>query len=182
MKTALVIVDIQNDYFPGGKMELEGAVAAGRNARMLLLAFREKGLPVFHLQHISSRPGATFFLPNTPGAEIHELVTPISGEAVIRKSFPNGFRGTDLQKHLEQNGATRLVIAGMMTHMCIDTTVRAAFDLGFQCDLAEDACATKALSFGSEMIPARQVHLAFVSALQGIFATVSNAREIAARL
>ncbi len=161
MKTGLVIVDIQNDYFPGGKMELGGSIDASTNARLLLLAFREKGLPVFHVQHIASRPGATFFLPNTPGAEIHENVAPVAGETILQKNFPNSFRGTDLLERLKQNEITRLVIAGMMTHMCIDTTVRAASDLGFACELAHDACATKALSFGSETVPAKQVHISF---------------------
>ena len=182
MKTGLVIVDIQNDYFPGGKMELEGSIDASRNARALLLTFREKRLPVFHLQHISSRPGATFFLPNTPGMKIHESVTPVAGETVLQKSFPNSFRGTDLLDRLKQNEVTHLVVVGMMTHMCIDTTVRVAFDLGFPCELAHDACATKALSFGSEIIPARQVHISFLSALQGVFANVLSARKITRKL
>lgn len=180
MKTGLVIVDIQNDYFPGGRMELDGSIDASKYAGILLSAFREKGLPVFHLQHISSRPGATFFLPNTPGVEIHGNVVPLAGEVVIRKSFPNGFRGTNLLERLKESEVARLVVAGMMTHMCIDTTVRAAFDLGFQCELAHDACATKALSFGSETIPARQVHISFVSALQGTFANVLSTHEIIA--
>ncbi len=182
MKTGLVIVDIQNDYFPGGRMELEGSIEASRSARVLLLAFREKGLPVFHVQHVASKPGATFFLPNTPGAEIHENVTPVAGETILRKNFPNSFRGTELLERLKQDEVTRLVIAGMMTHMCIDTTVRAAFDLGFTCELAHDACATKALSFGLEIVPARQVHISFLSALQGVFANVLSAREITATL
>ncbi len=182
MKTGLVIVDIQNDYFPGGRMELVGSIDASKNAGELLAAFREKRLPVFHLQHISSRPGATFFLPNTPGVEIHGNVSSITGEVVIRKSFPNGFRGTNLLERLKESEVTRLVVAGMMTHMCIDTTVRAAFDLGFQCELAHDACATKALSFGAETIPARQVHISFISALHGTFATVLSTREIIAAL
>ncbi len=182
MKTGLVIIDIQNDYFPGGKMELEGSIDASRNARALLLAFREKKLPVFHVQHIASKPGATFFLPNTPGAKIHENVAPMAGETILQKNFPNSFRGTDLLERLKQDEVTRLVVAGMMTHMCIDTTVRAAFDLGFSCELAHDACATKALSFGSEIVPARQVHISFLSALRGVFANVLSAREITAKL
>ena len=182
MKTGLLIVDIQNDYFPGGRMELVGSVDASKNAGDLLSAFREKGLPVFHLQHISSRPGAAFFLPNTPGAEIQGNVAPFKERSLSGRIFQTAFRGTNLLERLKESEVTRLVVAGMMTHMCIDTTVRAAFDLGFQCELAHDACATKALSFGSETIPARQVHLSFVSALQGVFASVSSTREIIAKL
>lgn len=182
MNAALVIVDIQNDYFPGGSMALEGSVEASENAHALLSAFRDKGLPVFHIQHISTRPGATFFLPDTVGAEIHANVAPLAGEAIIRKVFPNSFRGTGLLDQLKQGEITSLVVAGMMTHMCIDSTVRAAFDLGFRCRLAHDACATKALSFGSETVPARHVHVSFMAALHGLFADVSSARDIVAAL
>jgi len=182
MNAALVIVDIQNDYFPGGKMALEGSVEAAALAARLLAAFRERGLPVFHIQHVSTRPGATFFLPDTPGVAIHASVAPREGEPVLRKHFPNAFRGTALEAELRKAGATQLVVAGMMTHMCIDTTVRAAFDLGFACRLAHDACATRALAFGGESVPASAVHRAFVAALHGTFATATPALEIVASL
>jgi nicotinamidase-related amidase len=180
MDTALVIVDIQNDYFAGGKMVLEGSAEAAANAARLLTAFRERGLPVFHVQHLSTRPGATFFVPGTPGAEIHASVAPVAGEPVLQKNFPNAFRGTTLHDGLARVGAKKIVVAGMMTHMCIDTTVRAAFDLGYACRLAHDACATRALSFGGETVPARDVHRSFVAALHGLFCTAATAAEIGA--
>jgi nicotinamidase-related amidase len=182
MKQALLIVDIQNDYFPGGTMELEGSVAAGVNAGNLLSAFRDRGLPVVHVRHLSVRPGATFFIPGTPGAEIHASVAPIAGETVVEKSFPNSFRQTALAEILKAQQIGELVIAGMMTHMCIDATTRAAFDLGFRCRLAHDACATRALTFGGETVPASQVHTAFIAALNGLFANAATARDIAAAL
>jgi nicotinamidase-related amidase len=182
MKTALVVVDIQNDYFPGGRMALEGSDDATARTGRLLAAFRERALPVFHIQHVSTRPGATFFLPDTPGVAIHASVAPHAGEPVIRKHFPNAFRDTQLASALQDAGTTRLVVAGMMTHMCIDTTVRAAFDLGFSCRLAHDACATRALAFAGETIAAREVHRAFVSALHGTFATAMSAADIVAAL
>jgi len=179
---ALVIVDIQNDYFPGGAMELVGSVEAGERAGALLRAFREKGLPVVHVQHVSTRPGATFFRPGTPGVEIHESVAPAAGETVIRKHHPSAFRETALLDHLRARGVGELVIAGMMTHMCIDTTTRAASDLGFSCVLAHDACATKALAFGGTTVPAPQVQAAYLAALDGTFATVLRAEEARASL
>lgn len=182
MTQALLLVDIQNDYFPGGAMELPGSPAAGAKAGDLLRAFRQKGLPVVHIQHISTRRGATFFLPDTAGARIHECVAPAPGETVFRKNYPNSFRGTPLLEHLRGNGVTGLVIAGMMTQMCIDTTTRAAADLGFQCLLAHDACAASALSFGGVAVPAETVHTAFVAALNGIFARVLSADEARAGL
>src|SRR5512134_1827243 len=120
MKPALLIIDIQNDYFPGGAMALVGSPDAGAQAGTLLQAFRRKGLPVVHIQHLSVRPGATFFLPNTPGAEIHPSVAPRAGEAVFQKNFPNSFRGTPLLEHLRTLDIQQLVIAGMMTQMCVD--------------------------------------------------------------
>jgi nicotinamidase-related amidase len=182
MKKALLIVDIQNDYFPGGKMELEGSEAASLRAGALLAAFRERRMPIFHVQHISVRPGATFFLPDTGGARIHPSVAPAGSEAVVQKHFPNSFRDTTLLDSLRQGGVQELVIAGMMTHLCIDATTRAASDLGFKCFLAHDACATRSLSFGATKVPAEQVHCSFLSALDGAYATVQTADELAKAL
>lgn len=182
MAKALLIIDIQNDYFPGGIMENVGATQAGNRAKELLSAFRHKALPVIHIQHIAARPGATFFLPGTEGADIHESVLPLAGEPVFQKNFPNAFRKTPLLEHLQANAIDSLVIAGMMTHMCIDTTTRAATDLGFSCALAHDACATRALSFGGTTVPAESVQTTFLAALNGLFAKVQSTRELCAGL
>lgn len=178
MSTALVLIDLQNDYFPAGAMELVGAEAAVAQAAKLLKAFRQSALPVFHVQHISNRAGATFFLPGTAGAEIHASVSPAEGETLVTKHFPNSFRETSLHDLLHSVYASKLVLAGMMTHMCVDTTVRAASDLGFQCFLAGDACATRDLQFSSENVQARDVQLAYLAALNGMFATVKSAQEL----
>ncbi len=176
--SALLIIDIQNDYFPGGKMELEGADAAGRKAAEALAAFRAKGLPVFHVRHLSTRPGASYFIPGTEGAEIHASVRPAAGEPVVEKNFPNSFRATDLKERLERAGIKQLVVAGMMTHMCVDSSVRQAFDFGYRVTLLGDACATRALSFAGETVPAKQMHAAFLAALNGLFAKVASTEEI----
>ena len=176
--TALVIIDIQNDYFPGGAMELEGAEAAGAKAGMAIGKFRERNLPVIHVRHLSARPGATFFIPGTRGSEIHASVRPVAGETVIEKNFPNGFRNTKLREELERLQVTNLVVAGMMTHMCVDASVRQAADLGYKITLLGDACATRAQSYGGETVPARQVHAAFLAALNGFYAKVVNTHEL----
>ncbi len=182
MQTALIIIDIQNDYFPGGKMELEGSPEAGLQAARLLDAFRAKGLPLVHVQHLSNRPGASFFLPDTEGANIHASVAPRAGETVMQKNFPNSFRATPLLEHLRGLGIDHLVIAGMMTHMCVDATTRAAFDLGFSCSLAHDACATRAVAFGDQRVAAAQVHAAFLAALNGLYAKVQSAAALAGEI
>ncbi|HMM38664.1 MAG TPA: cysteine hydrolase family protein [Desulfovibrio sp.] len=174
---ALVIVDIQADYFPGGRMELVGSPEAAAQAARLLFAFRDKGWPVFHVRHESTRPGSTFFLPGTPGAEFHPLVQPRPGEAVVLKRFPNSFRDTPLLDLLREAGVRELVVCGMMTHMCVDATVRAAFDLGFGCVVPVDACATRTLSFQGAAIPAAQVHGAFLAALGAVYCRLVTTSE-----
>jgi len=173
----LVLIDLQNDYFPGGRNPLAGPVEAARNAGRLLERARSLGRPVFHVRHLAA-PDAPFFRPGTEGSEIHEAVRPRAGEPVVEKRFPNAFRETDLLARLRQTGAERLVVAGMMTHMCVDATVRAAADLGFAVTLAADACATKALVFGEVSVPAAQVQAAFLAALASAYAEVRPADQI----
>jgi len=182
MTTALLLVDVQNDYFAGGAMPLEEMDRAAARAAGLLAAFRGRGLPVFHVRHLSVRPGATFFVPGTPGAEIHASVAPRAGEPVVEKNFPNSFRGTDLESRLRAAGVGALVIAGAMSHMCIDATTRAAFDQGFKCTVAEDACATRALEFAGRRLPAQDVHAAFMAALAVPYARIAPADACVASL
>jgi nicotinamidase-related amidase len=176
--TALLVIDIQNDYFPGGAMELEAADAAGAKAGQAIRHFRDKNLPVIHVRHLSVRPGSTFFLPGTRGAEIHSSVSPRDAEMVIEKNFPNSFRATRLEQTLKESAIKNLVVAGMMTHMCVDATVRHGADLGYKITLLGDACATRAQTFGGESVPARQVHTAFLAALNGFYAKVINSHEL----
>lgn len=182
MTIALVLIDLQNDYFPGGAMELVEPDAAVAHASTLLRAFRERALPVFHVQHVSTRAGATFFLPGTRGVEIHDAVAPRAGEDVIVKHFPNAWRETKLHELLRARGITSLAFAGMMTHMCVDTSVRAAADLRFECRLAHDACATRSLAFGGHSVAAADVQASYLAGLDGAFARVQSARELAASL
>jgi nicotinamidase-related amidase len=182
MKRALIIVDLQNDYFPGGKMELVGIEEAANNAQHALELFRAKNLPIFHIQHLSNRADATFFLPETDGVEIHESVIPQGREYIIQKHFPNSFRDTSLKEQLQSLNVEEVIICGAMTHMCIDTTVRAAFDLGFRCLVVADACATKNMEYGGVAIEASQVHAAFMAALSSPFAQVIEINNLESRL
>jgi len=174
MSKGLIIVDVQNDYFTGGAMQLVDMDAAASNCGRLLSAARAAQQPIFHIQHLSTRPGASFFVPDTPGAEIHQSLQPQPGEAHIVKHFPSAFRDTDLHQMLRMEGIAKLVICGAMTHMCIDTTVRAAFDLGYQCEVIADACATRDLEFDGRRVAAADVQAAFMAALAVPFAKVSS--------
>ncbi len=178
MNKSLVMVDLQNDYFPGGTMELAGIEDAAENARILLTEFRKTQATIIHIQHISIPPNAFFFLPGTGGAKINDRVTPQEGEAVVVKNYPNSFRDTSLLEILRNAHIDDLVICGAMSHMCIDATTRAAFDLGFNCVVAEDACATMDLFFHNKIIKASEVHASFMAALSFPYAKVVLTRDI----
>jgi nicotinamidase-related amidase len=171
-KTALLIIDIQNDYFENGTMTLAGSEKAGRNASLMLEKFRTAKLTVIHIQHIAIKPTATFFLPGTRGAEIHDHVKPATQEKVIIKHFPNSFRETELLGCLRKSEITDLVVCGMMTHMCIDASVRAAKDFGFNIVLIGDACATKDLELNGQLVKAADVQTSFLAALNQTYAKI----------
>jgi nicotinamidase-related amidase len=181
MTTALILIDIQNDYFPGGKGELENPLDAALQARKLLEFFRQQKWPTVHIQHVATRPGATTFLPDTDGMKLHASIAPLDGETVIVKHFPNSFRETGLLEHLKGRGVGRLVLCGMMTHMCVDATMRAAVDFGYVVFLASDACATRTLTYGEMKVPAEYVHAAFLAALKS-YGQVLKAEEILEQL
>jgi nicotinamidase-related amidase len=177
MNTALILVDIQNDYFPGGRMELVGMPDAGSIAGELLSVFRQKNWPTIHIQHISLHEGATFFLPDSEGAALHKSTEPQGGELVIQKHYPNSFRETGLLQELEKFDVKKVVICGAMSHMCIDATTRAASDHCFECTVVQDACATRDLEFGGKTIAAEAVHGSFMAALGSAYARVLSLDE-----
>lgn len=178
MAKALLLVDIQNDYFPGGKMELADAQRMASNAGQLLTMCRQKGIPIIHIQHISVRPGAPAFHYGTDGVHIHASVTPQPGEMVIQKNYANSFRATSLHEKLQSLGVRELIVCGAMSHMCIDTTVRAAFDLSYHCTVVEDACATRNLEFNGVAVEAAKVHAAFMASLAYGFAKVTALKNL----
>jgi nicotinamidase-related amidase len=181
MKTALLVIDIQKDYFPGGKFPLVDPLPAAKKAYMLLQCFREHGGHHVHIQHIALNPNAPFFVRGTTGSDIHDSAAHFVGEPIVYKHYPNSFRETDLLEILQGWKIERLIITGMMTHMCVDATARAAADLGFQIIVAEDACATCDLTYGDTVIPADHVHKAFLASLKS-YGQVIKADEVIALL
>lgn len=171
MKEALLVIDVQNDYFPGGACELYHANEAAEKISALIGESRKMGRPVIYMQHINP-PDAGFFLEGTFGSEISECVKPHAGDQVIVKYYPNSFLKTGLDLYLKENGIKKLTVCGMMTHMCVDTTVRAAMDYGYEVDLIGGACATKELRIEGEVIPAPVVQKVYLASLQGVFANV----------
>jgi nicotinamidase-related amidase len=181
MKTALLVIDIQNDYFPGGKHPLVNPLEAARNAYMILQCFREQGGYHVHIQHVSRKPDATFFISGDRGTDIHDSVAHFEGEPIVYKHEPNAFLKTELLDMLKSWEIQRVIITGMMTHMCVDATARAAADLGFRVIVAEDACATRDLEYGGTSIPADHVQKAFLAALRS-YGKVMKSEEILALL
>lgn len=173
MKKALILIDIQREYFENGALELVNPIAASENAKKILEHFRKENGTIVHVQHISGE-GIPFFVQETQGVEIHENVKPQEGEKVITKQFPNSFRGTDLLEYLQSKQITHLVIAGMMTHMCIDAGTRAAFDFGFECTVIDDACATMDLQINGQNVKSADVHNAFLAALEFFYAKIQT--------
>ena len=171
MKEALLIIDVQNDYFPGGANELSHPLEAEKRIQKLIAESRTCGRLVVYIQHFNP-PDDTFFLEGTFGAEILERIRPQPGDKVIIKRYPNSFLETELDAYLKSLQVDTLVVCGIMTHICVDTTVRAAMDYGYRVRLVADACATMDLVLNGETIPAETVQKAFIAAMDGVFATI----------
>lgn len=184
MTRCLLIIDIQNDYFPGGAYPLHEPEAAAAAAATVLQRFRTDGQPVVHVQHLWDADDASFMRPGTPGAEIHPSVRPIAAEPVVSKAYPNAFRATPLAQllgeRLDDQAGDELIVAGMMTSMCVDATVRAAADLGYSITVVADACAAPDLEYAGRTVVAADVHAAFLAALADGYATVTTASQLLA--
>ncbi|PRY14631.1 cysteine hydrolase family protein [Kineococcus rhizosphaerae] len=179
MARALLVIDIQLDYFPGGAYPLVAPEAAATAAGRVLEAARSEGWLVVHVQH-HSVDGTPFLVPGTEGAQIHPAVAPADDELVVTKHAPNSFLETGLQETLSGAGVDDLVVAGMMTSMCVDSTVRSAAERGFTVTVVADACAAPDLTLGASTVPGPQVHAAFLAALGGGFATVTDSEALLA--
>ncbi|MGF6091927.1 cysteine hydrolase family protein [Pseudomonas sp. 18173] len=176
-KQALIVVDIQNDYFPQGKWPLVGADAAADNAARLIKAFRDAGDPVVHIRHEFTSEEAPFFTPSSEGAKLHPKVLNRADEPVVLKHFVNSFRETDLKSILDEQDIKELVVVGSMSHMCVDGITRAAADFGYKVTVIHDACATLDLEFNGVTVPAAQVHAAFMAALAFAYASVVSTSD-----
>ncbi len=171
MKQALLIIDIQNDYFPEGKNELHEADKALLKVNQLENSFLSEQKPIIYIQHIKHQLNA-----GTIGCELHPNLKLQEQSIIIEKHFPNSFLETELLETLKKIEIEQLVICGMMTQMCVDSTTRAAKELGFQPVLISDATATKDLIFENKKVLAENVQISFLSALQN-FAQVLTADQ-----
>lgn len=178
-KRALIVVDVQNDYFPDGKWPLDNIETAAENAHTVLNLCRARGDFIVHIRHEFPSDGAPFFLPGSSGADIHSSMAPLEQEPVITKHGINAFLNTNLKFLLDENQIQDVIIVGNMSHMCIDAAVRGAADHGFNVTLIQDACATHDQTFGGKTVPAEDVHAAYMAALGFAYATVISTKEFA---
>lgn len=180
MKQGLLIIDVQNDYFEQGKMPLNHPNQALKQIKRLENYFEANRLPILYIQHIKEAADAGFFKRGTVGARLHPDLNVNEDSLIIEKHFPNSFDKTDLEKALKTMAVEQLVIIGMMTHMCVDSTTRASKELGYEPIVIADATATKSLAFNGREISAIDVQGAFLSALKN-FAQVITATEFLSR-
>jgi nicotinamidase-related amidase len=162
-ETALLLIDIQDFYFPGGKSALVEPEEAAINAAKLLYHFRKEKMVIIHVRHNSE-----------PGGKINDMVKPLPDEKIFSKNGVNCFVGTDLLPFLKINKIDTLVICGMQTHMCVEAATRAGSDMGFSCILIHDACATKDLKFGDKVVRAEDVHYSTLATLKSYAKVVST--------
>lgn len=176
-KRGVIVIDLQNEYLPTGKLPLSGIEAAAANAAAVIANARETGIPVFHIRHEFVRNEAPVFVPGTDGVKIQPAVAPIGDEPVIVKNYVNSFRETDLKQQLDAQGVEEVVIVGAMSHMCVDACVRAAADMGYPVTVLHDACATLDLTFGDVTVPAAHVHAAMMAAFEFGYGTVKATQD-----
>lgn len=176
-KRALILIDIQNDYFADGKWPLSGMDLAADNAAQLLAAARKAGDLVVHVRHEFPADAAPFFAPGSEGAQIHPKVRSLASESVVLKHHVNSFLETDLKAILDRHEVEEVVICGAMSHMCVDAGTRAASDLGYRTVVVHDACATRDQEFSGRVVPAADVHAAFMAALGFGYARLVSTEE-----
>ena len=170
-ESTLIMIDCQNTYTQG-VMELDGVQAALDEAATLLERARVAGIPIIHIQH-NDGPGSLYDIEGQSGA-IVDRVAPRDGEPVVVKSYPNSFVETDLDQRLKALHAGNLVLAGFMTHMCVNSTARGAFNLGYAPTVVAAATATRTLpGVGGSDVPAANMQSASLAAMADLFAVVA---------
>ena len=174
---ALIVIDIQNDYFDGGKWPLHNMAQSAENAARILEHARQAGHLVIHVHHEFNVEEPPFFAPGSEGAEIHPSVEPLEDELTVLKHQVNAFHQTPLHELLKEQNVESLTIIGSMSHMCIDAATRAAADLGYLVTVVEDACASRDLEFEGKTVEADDVHAAYMSALRFAYANVVNTAQ-----
>lgn len=175
-KSVLLVIDLQNEYLPTGKLPLVNIEQAAVNAVKVIAKARQEGTQVIHVQHIANAE-SPIFEPNSNGIEFQEIVKPQADETVVIKKNINAFLNTTLKEILDTNKVTELVVIGAMSHMCVDAAVRAASDFGYKVKVIHDACATLGLEFNGVEVPAGHVHATLMAAFEFAYAQVISTED-----
>ncbi|NOX84651.1 MAG: cysteine hydrolase [Chlorobi bacterium] len=165
-KRALIIVDIQQFYFPDGFYPLVNPEQASLQAAKVLKYFRDNGELVIHVKHATKKDSL-----------INKNVAPIEGEKVFTKHYANSFRETGLLDYLRENQIKQVVICGMQTHMCVEAAARAAADYGFDVIVIGDACATRNVVYKGDTVKAADVHASTLGSIEGYYGKVMTTEE-----
>ncbi|WP_412536275.1 cysteine hydrolase family protein [Marinobacter sp. MIT932201] len=169
-ESALIMIDCQNTYREG-IMKLEGVENALEEGKKLLERARALGIPIFHIRH-DAGPGSPYDINDHIGA-IADVVAPIEGEPVITKNFPNSFVQTDLDEQLKAKGVKNIILAGFMTHMCVNSTAHGGFNLGYTPTVVASATATRPLQAANgKVLSAQEVHDGALASTRDLYAAV----------
>ncbi|MEO6118077.1 MAG: cysteine hydrolase family protein [Methylotenera sp.] len=168
--SALILIDIQNTY-RHGVMQLTNVEPAILEAQKLLKMARALKIPVIHIQH-DAGVGSPYDVTADIGAIAAE-VAPIAGEKVIVKNYPNAFVQTTLDAELKELGVKNIVLAGFMTHMCVNSTAHGGFNLGYAPTIVASATATRPLmSANGKVLSAEEVHHGALASTRDMYAVV----------
>jgi len=171
-ESALIMIDCQNTYRKG-LMQLTGVEVAILEARRLLARARELKIPVIHIQH-DAGVGSPYDVSAEIGA-ICDEVAPIAGEPVITKNYPNSFVATDLDQQLKALGIKNIVLAGFMTHMCINSTAHGGFNLGYSVTVVASATATRPLQAANgKVLSAQEVQDGAIASTRDLYAAIAD--------
>ncbi|MBO6810721.1 MAG: cysteine hydrolase [Marinobacter adhaerens] len=169
-ESALIMIDCQNTYREG-IMKLEGVENALEEGKKLLERARALGIPIFHIRH-DAGPGSPYDINDHIGA-IADIVAPIEGEPVITKNFPNSFVQTDLDEQLKAKGVKNIILAGFMTHMCVNSTAHGGFNLGYAPTVVASATASRPLQAANgKVLSAQEVHDGALASTRDLYAAV----------
>ncbi|KAG1049355.1 hypothetical protein G6F43_008312 [Rhizopus delemar] len=181
MKEALIIVDVQNDYFPGGRLPTDSPVETAQAIARLMEKFRRENKEVVHVVHHSTEELLSrlrFLEAGTSGAEIHESVKPLADEKIMIKHDMSSFIGTDLKEYLESKGIDTIVVVGMMIHNCVNSTVYSGSHRGFKCIVVDEAVNTFDQPYDGRIIKAKQIKEAFLAGIEFAYAKVKKVEDI----
>lgn len=181
-KRALLVIDVQNEYFEGGALPISYPAGSGANIVKAIKAAEASGVQVVMVQHTATAKGAKAFAKETHGWQLHESVKNTNVAHYIEKSMPSSFVGTDLESWLRKEGVDTVVISGYMTQHCCDTTARYAYHLGFGVEFLSDATGTLSLSNNGGTATAEEIHRSTLTEQAFRFSDVMSTKEWIAKI